>query len=112
MYLPSQIVCGIAAISIGLGGLACREHQEENKATPFTFNETDVESVGPFQVGVKTIELVGLDGQTLLADIWYPAIIEETDDLAIYEPTITVEQHTGSPEPQNIQPHWLPFLTA
>ena len=41
---------------------------------------------GPYEVGLSTMYFKDANGKSLVADIWYPALLSEQEPLAAYEP--------------------------
>ena len=69
--------------------LGCTEEVSKTKdSIEFVFGEADIGGTGPFDVGLKTLIFEDDYGQTLTADIWYPAHADKQNELAVYEPTI------------------------
>ena len=48
----------------------------------------DPSVVGPYPVGVTTMRFVDARGKDLVAEVWYPAVVEDGDEPDPYEPTI------------------------
>ena len=96
---------GIRTVLFGclVTGLGCVPSPAEDQFDERPWSEPD--QWGSFDVGLRTLDFVDERGKRLVLDVWYPAIVEEGDVIAHYEPTIltgqayrdaTVDLHAGA----------------
>ena len=76
------MICLFCAVLLGCEGQAPKNTPEAE-----SHQWLPPDSWGHYDAGLHTIEWTDARGKALQADIWYPAIADDSDDLAFYEPT-------------------------